>query len=159
MGEFGGMGQVHAMDEAVMHAPVDRVWEAIRDPAAHAQWHPFVTKINGEHAPGALRRCEVRIGPKPGHTEERCTTYGNGHEIAWRIEADSTGFSRLVDNWSAGFTLEATGSTTTLVKARSVFGPASPFLRLMLPVVQRKFHRSQRTILAHLKEFIENATD
>ena len=46
-------------DTIIVNAPIHKVWEAIQDPKTHAQWHPFVTHIGGEHAPGAMRQCSA----------------------------------------------------------------------------------------------------
>lgn len=92
-------------DGIVINAPVELVWQAIADPVAHTEWHPFLTHITGEHGLGSTRKCDVLVGKKHGTTEERCSTYVQGREIMWSIEHDSTGFSRMVSDWRAGFIL------------------------------------------------------
>lgn len=142
-------------DKIVVNAPMNKVWEAIKNPTIHADWHPLVTHIAGEHKPGAVRKCDVVVGGKTGHTEERCTTYEEGQKILWRIEKDSTGFSNMVSDWTAGFSLESKDSNTTIVTAQSVFQPRKFFVRLMMPFIKIKFHKTQQTILNGLKQFIE----
>jgi len=149
------MRRVEIKDEIVVNAPSDVVWEAIEDPSVHADWHPFVTSIHGEHGPGATRRCEVRLGKKTGATEELCTTYDEGKTILWRIERDSSGFLRMVSDWTAGFLLEPAGSDGTRVTAQSVFRPKNLLIGLMMPMVRRKFHQVQQAVLAGLKQFAE----
>jgi uncharacterized protein YndB with AHSA1/START domain len=51
-------------DEVVVSAPVDRVWMAIADPSEHVAWHPFATRIDGEHALGEVRQCSVLVGSR-----------------------------------------------------------------------------------------------
>jgi uncharacterized protein YndB with AHSA1/START domain len=68
-------------DEVIVKAPVERVWKAIQDPGEHAEWHPFATSIDGEHALGSTRKCGVLVGKKPGTTEERCSTYDEACRI------------------------------------------------------------------------------
>ncbi len=147
--------EVDIRDEMVVRAPISRVWLAIKDPAVHAAWHPFATSISGEHEQGAVRRCVIRIGKKDGHTEERCSACEHESRILWRIEEDSTGFSRMVSDWTAGFILKPGASNETLVTASSVFWPRSWFVRLMLPLIKSKFHDTQRTILDGLKRHVE----
>src|SRR5918996_3400705 len=134
-------------DSVVVKAPAEWVWKAIQDPKQHAEWHPLVTAINGDHAPGATRVCTVRTGKKSGTTEETCSSYDEGRKIMWTIERDSSGFSRMVSDWSAGFSLEPQGEST-LVTAKSVFRPRRFFVRVMMPMIRRKFHGAQRDILA-----------
>lgn len=142
-------------DEIVVKAPVEQVWKAIEDPTAHAAWHPFLTQITGEHSLGSTRRCDVLVGKKPGKTEERCSTYVRGATIMWTIEQDTTGFSRMVSGWSAGFRLEAQGSDATRVVAESIFTPSTFFSRLLAPMIRRRFHQTQQSILAALKGYVE----
>lgn len=150
------MGKIRIEDEVAVAAPVDEVWAAIADPARHAEWHPFVSAIAGEHELGATRICRVDLGGRPGETRERCIESEPGRRIAWRIEDDSSGFLRFVSDWSAGFTLEHRDGGV-LVRAESLFRPRNPLVRLMLPVVRRKFHGAQAAILTSLKESVEEA--
>jgi hypothetical protein len=151
------MNEVHIEDEAVIDAPVAAVWDEIRDPARHAAWHPFVTGITGEHGLGATRACEVALGKKRGRTRELCVAEEESRLLAWRIEEDSSGFLRLVSDWTAGFRLEPVSPSRTRVTAESVFTPRNPLVRLMLPAVRRKFHQAQRAILSGLEEALDRA--
>jgi uncharacterized protein YndB with AHSA1/START domain len=142
---------VEIEDRAVVEAPIDAVWQAIADPTAHADWHPFVTEIAGEHRLGEVRSCSVLVGRKAGRTIERCVVEKPREELAWAIQEDSTGFGRMASDWTAGFRLEDLDGATA-VTARSSFRPASPLLRLLLPLVRRRFHRTQKRILAGLEQ-------
>jgi uncharacterized protein YndB with AHSA1/START domain len=142
-------------DQVVVQAPVDRVWGAIQDPAEHVEWHPFATRIEGTHALGSTRKCSVLVGEKPGTTQERCSTYDEARTIMWTVEQDSSGFSRMVSDWRTGFSLEPQGSATTRVTAQSLFTPKRLPARLMMPVIRRKFHKTQRAILDRLKQHTE----
>ena len=43
-------------------ATPDEVWEVLQDLARHAEWNPFITKIDGELHPGAaLLRNELSV--------------------------------------------------------------------------------------------------
>jgi uncharacterized protein YndB with AHSA1/START domain len=148
------MAEVHIEDELVVNAPRSEVWRAIKDPVAHADWHPFVTRIEGEHQLGAVRSCAVLAGKKVGKTSERCVEEEEGRRIIWSIEEDSTGFLRMASDWRAGFELESRNGTT-LVLAQSRFRPKNLIARLALPVVRRKFHRAQQQILSGLKRAVE----
>jgi|SRR6266508_3152944 len=152
MGE-AAMEQIR--DEMVVRAPSDRVWKAIQDPAEHASWHPMITKIAGKHALGQTRKCDVVIGKKSGVTEERCIVCEEPHRITWSIEQDSAGFSRMVSDWQAGFSIEPESHGATRVTAQSLFEPKRWVVRLMMPMVRRKFHQTQRAILRGLQERVE----
>ena len=143
-------------DEVTMHAPLEQVWKAIQDPHEHVSWHPFATRIDGEHAPDAARSCTVKIGRKPATTTERCTSYENESVIMWRVEQDSSGFSRMVSDWRTGFTLRPQGPDTTRVQAVSLFRPNGPMVRVMMPAIRRKFHQTQRAILHGPQQHVEH---
>ena len=148
------MPSVRIVDELVVRAPISDVWAAIKDPAAHVAWHPFLTAIDGEHVLGAARTCSATVGGKQGTTRERCVAEEQEGTISWAIEEDSTGFSRMVSDWRAGFRLEPAGTGTRVV-AESVFRPRGLLIRIMGPIVKRKFHLAQRAILAGLERACE----
>jgi hypothetical protein len=148
------MSEVRIADEIRVEASIAAVWLAIEDPAAHARWHPFVTDIAGEHGLDDVRTCSVLVGNKQGQTKERCVEHDDGNRIAWKIEEDSTGFAAMVSDWRAGFALVACDGAT-IVTAESTFRPNNPLVRAMLPLIRRKFHQTQRAILAGLKESLD----
>jgi hypothetical protein len=84
-----------------VRASISDVWVAIKDPAVHVAWHPFLTGIDGEHVLGATRTCSVTVGGKQGTTRECCVAEEQERTISWASEEDSTGFSRMVSDWRA----------------------------------------------------------
>lgn len=152
------MSEVRIEDEVRVAAAPPEVWEAIKDPASHAQWHPFVTEISGEHGLGRVRTCAVIVGKKAGETKERCVEEDHATRISWAVEEDSTGFGRMVSGWSAGFALQQHDGAT-VVSAYSTFEPNNVLVRAMIPIIRRKFHQTQRAILAGLKESLEAPRD
>jgi uncharacterized protein YndB with AHSA1/START domain len=147
------MSEVRIADDLRVDAPIDVVWRAIEDPAAHARWHPFVSAIAGGHELHEVRSCSVQVGKKEGTTKERCVEREDGTRIAWAIEEDSTGFARMVSGWRSGFSLtERDGGT--IVTAESTFRPNNVLVRAMLPMIRRRFHQTQRAILRGLQEAV-----
>jgi uncharacterized protein YndB with AHSA1/START domain len=150
------MSDVRIADELALDAPIDVVWRMIEDPAAHARWHPFVRAITGGHELHEVRSCMVQVGRRQGTTAERCVEREKGARIVWAIEEDSTGFARMVSSWRSGFSL-AERDSATLVTAESTFRPNTVLVRAMLPLIRRKFHRTQHAILRGLQEAVEGA--
>ena len=148
------MSEVRIVDEIRVEAPLVAVWLAIEDPAAHAQWHPFVTEIAGRHELDQLRTCSVLVGKKRGQKRERCVEHDRGRLIAWAIEEDYTGFGRMVSDWRASFALTER-EDATVVTAESRFRPRSVLVRAMLPMIRRKFHQTQQAILRGLRDSLE----
>ncbi len=148
------MAEVSITDEIRIHAPVPRVWEAIKNPNAHARWHPFLEAIVGEHRLGEARTCSVTVGGKRGETTERCIEEDEERTIVWAIEKDTSGFSRMAENWRAGFALADHGGATH-VTALSSFEPSNLMVSAAMPLIRRKFHQTQRAILNGLKHASE----
>ena len=148
------MSEIRIEDTLAVEASPFEVWHALKDPDVHARWHPFVTEIAGEHRLGQARKCSVIVAGKHGETKERCVVEEPASRIAWLVEEDSTGFGRMVSNWRAGFSLTERGDAT-VVAAESTFEPNNVLVRAMLPIIRRRFHQTQRAILAALKESIE----
>jgi uncharacterized protein YndB with AHSA1/START domain len=149
------MRQVEIKDQLTVDAGPATVWAAIKDPSAHAAWHPFLTEITGAHEAGAERVCSVNLAGKASHTRERCITEQPHQRIIWRIDEDTSGFSRMVSDWTAGFSLTPANGGT-LVTAESAFRPRNPFVRLMMPMIRRKFHQTQKAILEGLKRYTDS---
>lgn len=89
------------------------------------------------------------VGKKPGTRSERCVAEEPQSHIEWAIDEDTTGFSRMVSAWRAGFWLEPNGSST-LVSARSAFEPRNVLVRALVPFIRRRFNQTQRSILIGL---------
>jgi hypothetical protein len=151
------MTEVRIEDEITLGAPIGEVWQAIDDPRAQAHWHPFVRAITGGHELGELRSCSVQLGRTAGTTKERCVERDDGARLTWAIEEDSTGFGRMVTAWRSGFLLAEHGSTTIVI-AQSSFRPNHLFVRVALPLIRRRFHRTQRAILRGLQQAVERAS-
>jgi hypothetical protein len=152
------MSETRIIDELRVDAPIDVIWHAIADPAAHARWHPFVTAIDGGHDLREIRSCAVRIGKKGGTTKERCIEREDRVRIIWSIDEDSTGFGRMVSDWCSGFDLTARNSATIVI-AQTTFRPNNVLVRAMLPIIRRRFHQAQRAILRGLQETVESGPD
>lgn len=148
------MKNVRIEDEVLISVEPATVWQAITSTEAHARWHPFVTEIKGSHERGAVRACTVKIGRKVGQTSETCVAEEPMKRILWRIDEDSSGFLRMVADWSAGFSLRA-GPGGTVVTAQSSFRPRNALWGLLMPLVRRRLHTAQRAILAGLERYAE----
>jgi uncharacterized protein YndB with AHSA1/START domain len=148
------MRPVEITDQLALSADPATVWAAIKDPSAHASWHPLLTGIEGAHEAGAERVCLVNLRGKTSRTRERCIVDQPERRLIWRIEEDTSGFSGLVSDWTAGFSLAPT-ERGTLVTAESAFCPRNLLARLVMPVVRRKFHQTQKAILEGLRRYTE----
>jgi hypothetical protein len=69
-----------------------------------------------------------------------CTAYDVNRAIAWRIDADSSGFSSMATDWRSGFELGPDGRAT-VVTAWSNFRPKYS-VRPLLRLIRSKVHRT-----------------
>jgi hypothetical protein len=67
-----------------LDATPQQVWEVLTDARAHADWNPFITRMDGALEVG--RRIEVRIAPpggKPMTFRPTVTHVDPPHHLAW----------------------------------------------------------------------------
>jgi uncharacterized protein YndB with AHSA1/START domain len=146
-------GTPRGRDELLVAAPVERVWAILTDSRRLPEWAPPVEAVTGcedEEAPGATRRCAVRIGGRPGEMVERCVEAVPLRRLSYVVDEDSFGFARRFADY--GFTLSLTpcdGGTAvalqTFYDARGPFGAAMDTLLL-----RRQLGRVRRELLAGL---------
>jgi hypothetical protein len=136
------MTTVTIEDEVHVDASALELWEVIKDPARHAQWHPFVTEISGEHELGAREDVRGDRRQEGRETKERCVEEEHASRITWTVEEDATGFGRMVSGWRAGFALQQRDGAT-VVRAYSTFEPHNLLVRATIPIIRRKFHQTR----------------
>ena len=67
-----------------LDATPQQVWEVLTDAPAHAEWNPFITKMDGDLEVG--RQIEVRIAPPDGRPmtfRPTVTDVDPAHRLAW----------------------------------------------------------------------------
>jgi hypothetical protein len=62
----------------------------------------------------------------------------------------------MVSEWRSGFRVEGRDGAT-VVRAHSEFRPKNLLVRMVTPMVERRFHRAQRAILLGLKTWIDTS--
>jgi len=117
-----------------------------------------MTNIIGKHELGEVRKCDMEVNNQTGHAEERCSEYEERRKIMRLIEKDSSGFSNMVSDWKAGFTLEFLGPGTTVVTAVSTFRLKATPDRANEQQNQQMFHKTHQAILSGLKKYAEDQT-
>lgn len=124
----------HTID---IDAPADRVWAVLTDTAAYPEWNPFMTKLEGELAPGS--RLAVTIVPPGGKSNDfspTVTAVEPGRRLAW--------LGRLLLPWifagAHSFELRPlTAGSTRFTQSERFSGLLVPFLRGMLRSTEEGF--------------------
>jgi len=144
-------------DEIVVNAPPDRIWDILEDGPRLPEWMPIVKRKTGQREiMGAERSCEVEFGSKAGRVVERCVESVPRQRIAWRMEEDTFGFSRMLADIGFSFTLDPQDDGTTLLRNESYYRPKTLASRIMSALMmKRKFHRVRETALRNLKRLAE----
>jgi len=110
----------------------------------------------GKHELGEIRKCELEVNNQTRHTEERCSEYEERRKIMWLMGKDSSGFSNMVSDRKAGFTLEFLALATTVVTAVSTFRLKAAPDRAHEQKNQQVFHRTHQAILSGLKKYAQD---
>src|SRR5579875_26480 len=72
--------------EALIDAPIERVWELIDDPARMGEWFAFAESMELVEGTGVgrLQRLHSRWGQRASEIDQIVTAYDPPYELAWR---------------------------------------------------------------------------
>lgn len=70
--------------EAIIHAPIDVVWNLLVDLPHYKDWNPWVTRADGQAVPGAHVSVDVVMGPITQKAEHVVLTVKPMKEFCWR---------------------------------------------------------------------------
>src|SRR2546426_8959327 len=146
---------------AVIHAPVDAVWDVLADSRLLPEWVPAVDEvtacsIEGE-AVGEVRHCNANLAGKSGRMVERCIEFTPMTRIAYVVDDESFGMRRMFEHYGFALNLESLASGQTRVTLETHYTPRNPmygFLNRLL--MRRKFEKVCEGIVGGLKAFTES---
>lgn len=152
-------GPLQGADEILIETPPHRVFAILDDARRLPEWTSVISTSGNRETVGAVRECEVDLDGKRGSVVERCIEANPPRRIAWAMEQDTFGFSRLVSDFGFSFTLERAGDGATRVRNETYYRPRGIFSAAMNTLVmRRKFRGVRRRWLANLKRLSEEAT-
>jgi uncharacterized protein YndB with AHSA1/START domain len=149
-------------DEIIVEAPASRVWPLVTDSRHLPEWGPPVESVevvSGSDAPeglGSRRRIQARFGGKRGYIVEERIEHDEGRKIAYLIQEESFGMSRVMRD--AGFSMEVVpvGHEQTRIVFSVFWTPNGLVGALMNRLVLRRAQRKNRlAALAALKALAE----
>lgn len=149
--------RLQGRDEVVVNATPQRIWESLEDSTCLPEWMPMVKRTTGKREMvGAVRECDVQIDGRDGRVIERCVEHSPYHRIAWVLQEDTFGFSKMLSDFGFSFTLEPLGANTTLLRNETYYRPEGLLASLMsVLMMRRKFRRVRQAALANLKRRAE----
>ncbi len=146
------MSTLQARNEAVIDAPVDRVWSVITDINLLHNVNPGVMKATGAmDRLNATRTCEIVNGGRKGTMTERLIELEPNKRTVWTIESDTMGMSKLLSGTRFIFHLERMDDQRTRVTSETHYAPANLMARVMNALMMRRMiGKAQATILQNI---------
>lgn len=146
------MSKLQARNEAVIDAPVERIWSVITDINLLHQVNPGVVKATGAmNELNATRTCEIVNGGRKGTMTERLIEMVPNKRTVWTIEQDTMGMGKLLSGTRFIFNLERVDDNRTRVISETHYAPANLMARLMNALMMRRMiGKAQATILQNI---------
>ena len=151
------MSTLQARNEAIVNAPVQRIWTMITDINLLPQINPGIIKATGRmDKQGEGRTCEFNNKGKIATMTERLIEFVPEQKTVWTIEKDSMGMSKMLKETRFCLYLEKLSDNQTKVINESYYQPANLMAKLMnFFVMKKKMGQIQEQILTNLKSLAE----
>jgi uncharacterized protein YndB with AHSA1/START domain len=144
-------------DEVVVDAPPDILWRLIADSTEFPTWGPPVTHVEilnpngGTEAHGATRKVHARFGRKAGHFVEHRVEHVPGRRVAYLIDEDTFGLSRVMTRPGFALELDPMPSGRTRVEFSFFHDRRGVTGYLLNPVIKLRQRHNRREALGSLK--------
>ena len=151
------MSKLQARNEAIINAPVSRVWAIITDITILHKINPGVIKATGRmDMQGATRTCEMHNRGKKGTMTEKLIDLVPEKKTVWAIESDTMGMSKMLKDPRFCFYLEKVDENKTKIINESYYEPAGMMMKIMNTLMmKRKMREIQGLILSNIKAIAE----
>ena len=154
--------KLQGQDEIVIGRTPERVWPLVADSTLLPLWGPPVTGVeliapNGRsEGLGSRRRVDALFNGRNGHFVEVRTEHVEGRRVAYTIEQDTFGLSRVMTEAGFALELQPEGDGHCRVIFSFVHNPKGLFGQLMNRlVILRQQRRNRLAALASLKHVAE----
>jgi uncharacterized protein YndB with AHSA1/START domain len=135
--------EITIAQEALIEAPIERVWELIDDPALMGEWFAFAESMELVEGTGAgrLQRLHSRWGQRRSEIDQLVTAYDPPFALAWRHtdeRVDGQPASRYSEETTFAVTLqrEGEGTRVRMVPGLRPAGPVKGLLMRLLATTQ-----------------------
>jgi uncharacterized protein YndB with AHSA1/START domain len=151
------MSKLQAHNEAIINAPISKVWVAITDINLLHKINPGVITASGRmDKQGETRTCEMQNGGRKGTMTERLAELEFEKKTVWVIENDSMGMSKMLIAPRFCFYLEKLDDKKTKIINESYYKPANIMVKIMNALMmKRKMGQIQQQILNNIKLLLE----
>jgi len=152
------MSKLQARNEAIINAPISKIWNIITDINILHKINPGVIKASGHmDRLGETRTCEMINNGKKGTMTEKLVEMDHEKKTVWAIENDTMGMSKMLKDPRFCFYLEKLGDSKTKIVNESYYDPANMVASIMNALMmKRKMGQIQGQILNNIKKLAEN---
>ena len=151
------MSKLQAHNEAIVNAPISRVWAIITDISLLDKINPGVITATGRmDKQGETRTCEMNNRGRKGTMTEKLVELVHEKKTVWVIESDSMGMGKMLRDPRFCFYLEKLGDAKTKIINESYYEPATLMVKIMNSLVmKKKMGQIQSKILSNIKTIAE----
>lgn len=121
-------------------ASVPQVWSVLIDARRLPEWASAVNQVvqcDERESVGSVRHCDVELSGKPGRMVERCVHVAPNERIAYVVDDDSFGMSRMFDDYGFSVALTPDGAGTR-ISIDTHYTPRNPLYAVMNAVMMRR---------------------
>ena len=152
------MSILQARNEAIINAPISKIWAIITDINLLPKVNPGVLSASGRmDRQGETRTCEFNNRGRKGTMTERLIELVPEKKTVWTIESDTMGMGKMLKDPRFCFYLEKLGDDKTKIINESYYEPANLMAKIMNGLMMKKKMRQiQEQILSNVKSLAEN---
>ncbi len=151
------MSKLQAHNEALINAPISKVWAIITDINLLPKVNPGVITATGRmDKQGETRTCEMENNGRKGSMTEKLIELVPEKKTVWAIENDSMGMGKMLKDPRFCFYLEKINDNQTKIINESYYKPANLMVSIMNALMmKKKMGEIQGKILANIKAIAE----
>ena len=151
------MSKLQAHNEAIINAPISKVWAIITDISLLDKINPGVVTAKGRmDKQGETRTCEMNNNGRKGTMTEKLVELVHEQKTVWIIENDTMGMKKMLKDPRFCFYLEKTGDNKTKIINESYYLPATLMAKIMNALMMKKMmEKIQTQILNNIKALAE----
>lgn len=151
------MSQLQARNEAIINAPIGRVWEIITDIHQLHKVNPGVIRASGRMDKlGETRTCEINNRGRVGSMTEKLIELVPEKKTVWTIENDTMGMSKMLKDTQFVFKLEKIDELQPKVINETYYQPANLLAKIMNKLMMKNMiAKAQDEILKNIRTLTE----
>lgn len=151
------MSRLQVKNEAVIKAPVNRIWAVITDIDQLTKLNPGATKASGRMDKlGETRTVEININNRKGTFTEKLIELVPEKKTVWTIMNDTMGMAKMLKDTRFVIDLEKINDNETKVTNETYYIPSNFIAKIISSfMVKPMFGKMQEQILVGIKMLTE----